>query len=143
LADFLIYIKSRRKYVAHLCDNKTNKAMNNLLKLEELAMMAISFYLMSLLNIHFSWWLYPILFLSPDISMVFYSAGNRVGAMGYNLFHHKAVAILVGVIGLLMGNHYIIFAGLILFAHSSFDRMMGYGLKYFEGFKHTHLGKMK
>jgi hypothetical protein len=30
--------------------------------------------------------------------------------------------------------------GLIFLAHSSFDRAAGYGLKYFDGFNHTHLG---
>ncbi|RYE24114.1 MAG: DUF4260 family protein [Sphingobacteriales bacterium] len=117
--------------------------MKNLLKLEELAIMIGSFYLMSLLNIHFAWWLYPILFLSPDISMVFYAAGKQAGAIGYNLFHHKAVAISIAVIGFLTLQPYVTFAGLILLSHSSFDRTMGYGLKYFKGFKHTHLGDMK
>ncbi len=117
--------------------------MKYLLKLEELALMLASFYLMSLLNIHFTWWLYPILFLAPDISFLFYSAGRHVGAMGYNLFHHKMVAIAIALVGFVAVQPYIAFAGLMLLAHSSFDRMMGYGLKYFKGFKHTHLGDMK
>jgi hypothetical protein len=33
-------------------------------------------------------------------------------------------------------------AGIILFAHSSMDRLFGYGLKYFTGFSDTHLGKI-
>jgi hypothetical protein len=32
--------------------------------------------------------------------------------------------------------------GVILFGHSSMDRMMRYGLKYFTGFRFTHLGKI-
>jgi hypothetical protein len=30
--------------------------------------------------------------------------------------------------------------GLIFMAHSCFDRVAGYGLKYFDSFDHTHLG---
>lgn len=30
-------------------------------------------------------------------------------------------------------------AGVILFAHASMDRIFGYGLKYADDFKHTHL----
>ena len=30
--------------------------------------------------------------------------------------------------------------GLILFGHSSMDRILGYGLKYPDSFEHTHLG---
>ena len=31
-------------------------------------------------------------------------------------------------------------AGIILFTHSNMDRILGYGLKYPDDFKHTHLG---
>ena len=33
-------------------------------------------------------------------------------------------------------------AGIILLAHSAFDRMLGYGLKYSDSFKNSHLGKI-
>jgi hypothetical protein len=36
-----------------------------------------------------------------------------------------------------------VFTGTLLFTHASFDRILGYGLKYFDSFKHTHLGWMK
>ncbi|MBN9483930.1 MAG: hypothetical protein BGO70_10010 [Bacteroidetes bacterium 43-93] len=114
--------------------------MKQLISIEEMAMMAIAIYGISLLPIHISWWLYPILFLSPDISMLGYAVNNTIGAFTYNLFHHKAVAITVVAIGIISGNTYWLFTGLILFAHSAFDRMMGYGLKYLTGFSYTHLG---
>ena len=34
----------------------------------------------------------------------------------------------------------LMFAGTILFGHSSFDRVMGYGLKHEDAFQNTHLG---
>jgi len=36
----------------------------------------------------------------------------------------------------------LITGGLLLVAHSSFDRMLGYGLKFPDDFKHTSLGWM-
>jgi len=80
--------------------------------------------------------------LAPDLSMLGYLAGNKAGAVCYNLVHHKGAAILIYLAGLYMRNETLEFAGLILFGHSSMDRGMGYGLKYFSGFQDTHLGKI-
>jgi hypothetical protein len=44
--------------------------------------------------------------------------------------------------GFLMHQDVLITAGLLLVAHSSFDRMLGYGLKFSDDFKHTNLGWM-
>jgi hypothetical protein len=74
--------------------------------------------------------------------MIGYAAGNRVGAIAYNLAHHKGIAIVVYLLGLYTVNENMELAGLILFGHSSMDRGMGYGLKYFSGFQDTHLGRI-
>src|SRR5687768_10045251 len=100
------------------------------LKLEELAMAFAGIYLCTLTGIMPVWWLYFLLFFTPDIGMAGYLVNTRVGALTYNFLHHKGVAIAVWVIGFLSGNEYLQFAGLLMFAHSSFDRMLGYGLKY-------------
>ena len=78
--------------------------------------------------------------LGPDISMIGYAGGNKMGAFMYNVFHHKGIAVVLFVIGLLLPDRIIEITGIILFGHSSMDRMFGYGLKLKEGFKHTHLG---
>lgn len=116
--------------------------MKYIIKLEEAAITALCIYYISTLHIGFSWWAYLLLFFSPDISMLGYLAGNTAGAFTYNLFHHRGIAIAVLMAGIFTGNIYLSLSGAILLAHSSFDRMMGYGLKYTEGFKHTHLGKI-
>lgn len=108
--------------------------------MEELAMTIIALFMIYKLNIGISWWVCLLLFFTPDISMLGYLVNNQIGAISYNLFHSKAIAIAIIIIGVVMGNNYLIFAGLILFGHSSFDRIMGYGLKHFTGFNHTHLG---
>lgn len=112
--------------------------MKMLLKLEELAMWIGSLFLYSYLGIGWKW--YFIFFLAPDLSALGYLFGNRVGAVSYNIFHHKAVAVILYLIGFYQGNAYLQFAGLILFGHSCLDRVLGYGLKFSDGFTHTHLG---
>ncbi|MDX2045168.1 MAG: DUF4260 domain-containing protein [Chitinophagaceae bacterium] len=112
--------------------------MNKTIRLEELAMFALSIYALYLHNAE--WWVYPILLLGPDISMLGYLAGNKPGAICYNFFHHKGIAIAFYISGLVFGSHIAEIAGIILFGHSSMDRLFGYGLKYFDGFKNTHLG---
>jgi len=112
--------------------------MKKTIALEEAAMFAFSIYLFSRLS--FAWWWYVALILTPDLSMLGYLVNTRVGAMVYNFFHHKAVAIATYIAGVYMQNEAIQLTGIILFGHSSMDRMMGYGLKYPDSFQNTHLG---
>ncbi|MCO6360789.1 DUF4260 domain-containing protein [Roseivirga pacifica] len=114
--------------------------MKTSLKLEELAMFGLSIYLFN--QTDFAWWWYLALILTPDIGMIGYAISTKVGAFTYNLFHHKAVVIAVLCLGWYMGNSALELAGIILFGHASMDRMFGYGLKYPDHFKHTHLGWM-
>jgi hypothetical protein len=112
--------------------------MKNLLKVEEAAMLILSIYALSLL--HVSWWVYLLVLIAPDISCIGYAGGNKIGAFCYNLFHHKGVAIAIFMTGFILKNESLQIVGIILFGHSSLDRMLGYGLKLNEGFKYTHLG---
>ena len=101
-------------------------------------MFLLAIYLFSMKD--FSWWFFPVLLLAPDLSMIGYAFNYRVGAVLYNIFHHKGVAIAIYVIGMIASIPFLILSGIILFAHSSMDRLFGYGLKYFTGFHSTHLG---
>src|SRR5687767_9253771 len=112
--------------------------MKNLLRLEEILTLALAVYLISYLP--FAWWLYWALFLAPDAGMIGYLINPRIGAFTYNLAHHKSVAIALYLAGLYFSNEVLQFTGLVMFGHSSFDRIMGYGLKYSDGFQNTHLG---
>lgn len=112
--------------------------MKNIIRLEEAAMFGLGIY--GLYSMHTAWYWYLLLILGPDISMLGYLGGNRTGAISYNLFHHKGVAVSVFVAGLVLPNVLLQVTGIVLFGHSSMDRMFGYGLKTNEGFKYTHLG---
>ena len=114
--------------------------MKNLLRLEEFGLVLLAVFLFRSLNI--GWWWFALLLLAPDLSMVGYLAGPRAGAFTYNLFHHKAVAVTAYVLGAWLGSPVLQFAGLIILAHSSLDRILGYSLKYPDAFQRTHLGVM-
>lgn len=112
--------------------------MKYVIRIEEAAMFAVSLF--GLYYLDADGWFYPLVFLGPDISMIGYLAGNIPGAFVYNLFHHKGIAAISVVAGLFMPNELLLITGIILFGHSSMDRMFGYGLKFEKGFKYTHLG---
>jgi hypothetical protein len=113
--------------------------MKSLLKTEELSQMLLALVVFA--HLPFAWWVLPATFLLPDLSMLGYLAGPRVGAVSYNLLHHKALAVAVGIAGWLLGQPTMMLAGTVLLFHSAFDRMLGYGLKYSTGFQDTHLGR--
>jgi hypothetical protein len=113
-------------------------AMKHLLKIEELAMLVLAIYLNSYLP--FQGWVFWALFLAPDIGMLGYLVNTKVGAFTYNLFHHKGIAIACYLAGYFLVIHELTLAGVVLFGHSSFDRMLGYGLKFSDSFNNTHLG---
>ncbi len=110
------------------------------LKIEELAQFILGIIVFSTLI--YDWWLFPLLLFLPDISMLGYLVNPKVGAISYNLFHHKAVAIAIALFGMYNVDFLIALIGVILFSHASFDRIFGYGLEYPDSFKNTHLGKI-
>ncbi len=112
--------------------------MNKALKLEELSIFAVCIFLFSKLN--FAWWWFPVLLFLPDIGMLGYIFNSKTGAFTYNLFHYRFVASLVAIFAITYDNEYWKLAAIILFAHISLDRALGYGLKYNNSFHNTHLG---
>ena len=116
--------------------------MKPTLKAEEVIMALAALYFLYIHNLGLSVWIWVLLFFSPDISMLGYLFGNTCGAICYNIFHHKGIALLIAFSGYFISNEILLAAGVLLFAHSSFDRVLGYGLKYFSGFKNTHLGNL-
>lgn len=108
------------------------------IKIEELGMFIFGIYLFNSLEISWLWFIGLILL--PDISMLGYLINSKTGALSYNIFHHKGIAILIYFIGVYFNSQIFQLIGIILFAHASMDRIFGYGLKYFDSFNNTHLG---
>jgi hypothetical protein len=86
------------------------------------------------------WWLFAVLLLVPDLSMLGYLAGARAGAAVYNAAHTTVLPLAVGVAGALTGAPLAVAVALVWLAHIGIDRALGYGLKHADGFGHTHLG---
>jgi len=115
--------------------------MKTILKIEEAALLLLGFYLYMLTDLPV-WWFF-VLLLAPDISMLGYLGGNKLGAFTYNIFHHKGFAILLYLLGKSVLDLPVLeLSGIVLFSHAAMDRIFGYGLKYNKGFKYTHLGKI-
>src|SRR5690242_20335873 len=112
--------------------------MKTLTRLEEVFLGLLSFYLF--LSLHYAWWWFFVLLLAPDLSMAGYALNPRLGAITYDIVHHRAVSVVLFIVGSALQLQWMQAAGLILFGHSSMDRMLGYGLKYTDSFQHTHLG---
>jgi hypothetical protein len=76
----------------------------------------------------------------PDLSLLGYATGpGRFAAALYNSMHTSALPLLLGFGGYASGWQTGIALALIWFAHITFDRGLGYGLKFEEGFKPTHI----
>lgn len=88
------------------------------------------------------WWIIPVLLFVPDIFMAGYARSTKTGALIYNLGHSYALPALTVLAGWLCTSEITLAIGLIWFAHVGMDRAAGYGLKYDEDFKHTHLGNL-
>jgi hypothetical protein len=91
---------------------------------------------------HASWLLFSALFLAPDLSMLFYLLGPRIGAAGYNAVHVYLLPLGLAAFSWFSGWSLGLPLALIWLAHIGLDRMLGYGLKYPDGFKFTHLGRI-
>ena len=60
----------------------------------------------------------------------------------YNAFHTYTVPVVLALAALLLHAHTLMPVALIWVNHIGVDRLLGYGLKYADGFKWTHLGRM-
>lgn len=111
--------------------------MKHLIRLEEVMIFVLSVYLFSRLD--YSWWVFGGLLLVPDLGMIGYSVNTRIGAIVYNTVHHRGLELLIYFIGVFLNVRWMMLIGIIIFAHSTLDRIFDYGLKFQDDFKHTHL----
>ena len=111
--------------------------MKTLIRFEEAALFILSIFLFA--GTGYRWWWFPVLLLVPDFGMIGYAVNSKIGAAVYNTVHHRALSVVLYVTGAASGTGVLALAGIMLFAHSTMDRVFGYGLKYSDAFKHTHL----
>jgi len=89
-----------------------------------------------------SWWLFAELWLAPDLSMLAYLKRPCLGARYYNAAHTYLLPGVLGLLGWLLNANALLPVALIWVNHIGVDRLLGYGLKYSDGFGLTHLGRL-
>ncbi len=89
-----------------------------------------------------SWGKFAALFLVPDLAMIGYVGGLKLGAACYNAAHTYFLPLGIGVLCYLAGQSSVVPLLAIWTAHIGFDRMIGLGLKYPTAFRHSHFNRM-
>jgi hypothetical protein len=111
-----------------------------ILRLEALAVLVASVAAYNWM--HGSWLLFGLLLLVPDVSLVGYAVGARVGATVYNALHTYVAPSLLALIGAVSGADVMPVCS-IWVAHIAMDRALGLGLKVPVAFASTHLGTVR
>ena len=118
---------------------QTQGTVRILLRLEGLVMLGLSSAIYSMYV--GDWKIYFTGFFLPDISLFGYLFNSRIGAIFYNLGHSYIGPELL--LSLWIGfKSPLLQISLIWFAHIGFDRFLGFGLKYSNGFGFAHLKRI-
>lgn len=92
------------------------------------------------------WLLFAALFLVPDVTMLAYLGGERFGARLYNLAHTFVGPLALAAYGLWddapRSFALAVPVALVWCAHIGVDRLLGWGLKYPDGFRDNHLRRV-
>lgn len=102
-----------------------------MLRLEGLAVLAAGCVLYQRFHAG-HWGQFALLFLAPDVSLLAYVGGaRRFSSAVYNAFHNYLIPVALAAIAPKIA--------LIWICHIGFDRLAGYGLKYEDSFRSTHI----
>jgi hypothetical protein len=111
-----------------------------LLRLEGLCVAALC--LAGALVVGAPWWAPLAFFLVPDLGMLGYLAGPRVGSWAYDATHTLLGPVLLGALGVALPFPLAALLGLLWGFHIGVDRALGDGLKYATGFRDTDLQRV-
>ncbi|WP_341302604.1 DUF4260 domain-containing protein [Lysinibacillus sp. FSL H8-0500] len=115
----------------------TKLKLRKLIALEYLMAFSITAFFYG--HLDFSWLSFIVFILLPDITMLGYLWNTKIGALFYNIGHSFVLPALLMVIAFITSTPILLMTALIWLAHIFLDRTLGYGLKYDEAFKKTHL----
>ncbi|KAG9408318.1 hypothetical protein AC1031_021560 [Aphanomyces cochlioides] len=87
-----------------------------------------------------NWWIFVGGFFAGDLLSVGYAFGPALGCMVYNVSHTFVGPTLLLTTYLLLPDHvWILHATVIWASHLGWERSLGYGLRYPDGFTSTHI----
>jgi len=118
--------------------NSVSGGVKALLRIEGFTVLLLS--LLAYAEFGAGWGMFALCFFAPDLALLGYIVGARTGAALYNTAHSYVGALLCVAAGVYFSASWAVAAGIIWTAHIGFDRALGYGLKYAQGFRFTHLG---
>jgi hypothetical protein len=110
---------------------------NLILRAEGLALLLVSLAAYSINQP--GWGIFALLFLAPDLGILGYLGGPKAGAWAYNALHTTILPLMWGLWIWKSGHPADFWMPALWLSHIGFDRLMGYGLKHGDDFKHTHL----
>ena len=114
--------------------------INKIVRIENGIGFVASFYMYLYLN--FPIWLFFVLLLAPDITMIGYAINKKIGAIIYNFGHSLISPLLFAFSYFYFSKDYLLIISIIWLAHIFMDRSLGFGLKYEDSFKKTHIQKL-
>lgn len=111
-----------------------------LLQAEGLALFgaAIALYL----HLDFSVLALVLLFLAPDLCFVAFLFGEKTGARAYDAVHTAIWPLALGALGAVADESTLVQIALIWLGHIGLDRAIGYGLRYPDSARETHLDRV-
>ncbi|KAF0717097.1 Aste57867_2494 [Aphanomyces stellatus] len=108
------------------------------LQLEGLAVLVAA--LLAYYRLQGNWWVFLGGFFAGDILSLGYVFGPAVGCTIYNLSHTFVGPLVTVMIYLLLNDHvWLLHVAVIWVSHLGWERSLGYGLRYPDGFTSTHI----
>jgi hypothetical protein len=82
-------------------------------------------------------------FFIPDLTILAYFKGPKIGAYFYNTAHFYLFPVSIGLYAIYRDDSTLMQTALIWGSHIAFDRTIGWGLKHSDSFCNTDLGRRK
>lgn len=113
---------------------------NVMLRLEGTAVLVAAMLAYGYLG--YSWWVFALLLLWPDLAFIAYIIDKQFGSVVYNVVHSYPLPLLLAGASIFFSWSFGLQFALIWLAHIGMDRTVGYGLKYGGEFEKTHLNNI-
>lgn len=77
----------------------------------------------------FSWLVFGVFLLVPDLAALGYIINQQVGVMAYNIVHTYSIPAILLLLSIVFSHSVLMLISFIWIAHIGMDRLFGYRLK--------------